>query len=1140
MPAGQATFKPISASRSQSAAPPGTLGSSYASGLGTSSGSLGSVGEALQESDRRYSNRSELNRLVQSLRGKGRITTAAPARDPPAVAAQPRPAPRIATSTAGATARPTSQPSRTQPRAHPVTNGKAGGTAVPPQRARSAGDDEFEEFEQSLAAGCDPDDLATRAGNGGPAVPALKMGYRKSTGSQPNAVGQRGFMTKMTREQEETAEFEELEAELQLASARARHSTPARVTPPAASPTPGATTCVERPPEATATAGGDVQRSTVRSTTTPAPRSAALPLDTSVVAVPARTSPRRQTGSPPPTQPMVSTGVAPLAPPKPSRPPILGSTNADLVKPAVRVGPAAPPVLGSASDPVKLAARVGPASPPRISFQSGYTSYTELPGKPVPEGDSSTNTSRSASPAAVSGRGSDGTVKVPQNIVLRNSTGGNSTTTASPPRSSFAARRLAARSSPSPRPSSAAAQTAAAQPAPMCIDAGSSETGEASARTEPAAAPPSTSIPVMRVAKPSVVPTVAANDAPAPLPADTTTTVGPEPTPPSSVATSAATPPVTALKVPAAALQAARRDGGVGVGRSVSSSGPRTSATPPPGNAPRSSPKARRTAAPKRFGLGRATPPSAAETSPAHKADGKAVVHGHGDDKSARLSFSSTARRSASPQQVATSAPYFAKKQSQGNTAQRCSPSPQHRPSAPPKVGSPPGSREASVEIMLSVEQPRPARSSATCAVMSKPSTRLQSSSPPLRSQAIPVRKESAVRRTASPPHVKASVEPQSRRSASPPHRAPPPAASQAPSAPHALSQESHGNESVVLLSPPPSDASPDGQNGTHRQPSLPQDDDVAYLDYIERLVHSLQTHTGSVNDSEQIKFLVSEAAGESATDATAFDKLCNVILPGLRKQAERMDLNERQKSELSRQLSALRDCLLLTTIDTKSTASTDEGNWLLSNDSFQRIGSGAGSLKDAAASNASGKTPRAVRTPASDGAKTPSGRAGAGRMTGTQLTKSLELKIESQDRKLQRQSRQVKSLLQENTELALRLKSLSKESRCRSPTQTAVPVPNPYGGQRRSHTPKFNSLMDKEATNGSFCGSVSRPRTPHSEDRRSKVSTPGGERITPRAQLGSRVHTPGAYVAHSSVPGDLGYMRPAKSPTRVSQPAKR
>ena len=287
--------------------------------------------------------------------------------------------------------------------------------------------------------------------------------------------------------------------------------------------------------------------------------------------------------------------------------------------------------------------------------------------------------------------------------------------------------------------------------------------------------------------------------------------------------------------------------------------------------------------------------------------------------------------------------------------------------------------------------------------------------------------------------------------------------------------------ESVVVLNP-------SGFGLSESPARTVADDDIAFLDHIEQLVRNLQM--SSAEDNPEIRRLFDDGNHEGVS---VYERLCNHILPGLQKQAERLDLTETQRGDLRGRLTQIRDTLA-------GSPTPEEESWLLSNDSFTRMGESpakaptsqpisrrtvpnSSQLRNSASlsslpngSEHERDSEKAERSslPASTSSKNSSvrGKNGGGPI------KSLEMKIESQDRKLQRQSQKVNRLQQENSELALRVKALSS---VKSPTSTP---------------------------NSSFHGRTSPGRSDPSINRfqMSGISSPS-------TQPASRPVTPGAYV---------------------------
>eukprot|EP01064_Diplonema_japonicum_P028133 TRINITY_DN4250_c1_g4_i2.p1 TRINITY_DN4250_c1_g4~~TRINITY_DN4250_c1_g4_i2.p1 ORF type:complete len:711 (+),score=137.34 TRINITY_DN4250_c1_g4_i2:62-2194(+) len=231
--------------------------------------------------------------------------------------------------------------------------------------------------------------------------------------------------------------------------------------------------------------------------------------------------------------------------------------------------------------------------------------------------------------------------------------------------------------------------------------------------------------------------------------------------------------------------------------------------------------------------------------------------------------------------------------------------------------------------------------------------------------------------------------------------------------------------ESVVVLSP--------ALNRRSRSPSA-GDEDVAYLDYIERLVQSLQQN-GTGGDEW------SELLGRDATAGKedAYGRIVNHILPGLKKEAEMLDLTQQQRTELRKQFQVLSESL--GAAGAQSFEQDPEESWLLSRPSSTSSVSQHSRtvpVSKPVLRRLQANSPAPDRSIASNASTYSKGSKVSGPI------KSLEAKIECQDRKLQRQTQNVKRLQQENSELSIRLRVLSS-SRSRSSHAPRSTSPTPF-----------------------------------------------------------------------------------------------
>ncbi|KAJ9469777.1 hypothetical protein DIPPA_06263 [Diplonema papillatum] len=326
-------------------------------------------------------------------------------------------------------------------------------------------------------------------------------------------------------------------------------------------------------------------------------------------------------------------------------------------------------------------------------------------------------------------------------------------------------------------------------------------------------------------------------------------------------------------------------------------------------------------------------------------------------------------------------------------------------------------------------------------------------------------------------------------------------------------------HESVVVLSLPDPPGTSEGSQRRRVSPpdrNTNPDDDVAYLDYIEKLVHSLQSSGIPVDSGHALDCLFLD--GSMGAPADSYDRILNQILPGLKKQAERLDLSENQRRELRSQLAVLADSL------------GGEGDWLITSAPIpafhKRTASGRVVSQPVARrlqlQNSHNSSTASFPSSSSDRSKTSSRK-------GNFPLKSLQLKIEVQDRKLQRQGKEVKRLHQENSELSLRLKAMATGSaRSRSPPvgRPGSPAQRLYGLDRSTNSTswKFNNsviLGSSQTSNTSITpthllATSSRPTTPGASMTGRNTPTigkrPGDSKTSPRVAPSSRLITPGPY----------------------------
>ena len=481
------------------------------------------------------------------------------------------------------------------------------------------------------------------------------------------------------------------------------------------------------------------------------------------------------------------------------------------------------------------------------------------------------------------------------------------------------------------------------------------------------------------------------------------------------------------------------------------------------------------------FGLGRqqTPPPAAASSSSGLNIPQNIVLRRHTDPAAATTSAGPPKAAAPAPPAALSSSSAFTRPTLASPAAASPAPAPGpsssagsgiiipqniflRRPAAPPVVGG--GGTRSSPPSVATAPATAPAVSAAT------PQAARRESEPPAAAPASPA----AVSQPRSRRVVRKSLEYEpTGAAATPPSSATPPPRRSVSSA------AVPSPDSVVVLTPPL-------HTRSESPPRPAPEDDVAYLDYIERLVKSLQAGEAPPSDGGLQGLFSSplRSRGGGGARGDAYEKLCNEILPGLQKSTGNLTLTDSQKQELRAKLTLIRDTLSEPENGGAAAAvaaAAEDENWLLSNDSFGKVGDVAVATTPAASPAV---TPPVATTPAkgresagSHGVRARSephsrhivgrprvaaaaaerearslhprdsttsivtaGSSHAGSTVGatakqrsrsqggTGPVKALEMKIESQDKKLQRQEKKVRTLKAENTELALRVKALTFE----------------------------------------------------------------------------------------------------------------